>query len=257
MFKPVEIRKVHRSDECDSSWDWVAKDRPKFKPAFQALVAKGCDGWVLLDTLRSIEAIRDARASPDDLRRIRAGLKHGRDALEELLSDFPLPYEVREERLLLTYSPDDAEVASRLFRDLADQVRELERGAHRRRSRVRDQYRAILVRYVKQTTGKYWDDLVSELLNGALAPQSEFFQCDEDEYVREPPGDWDPISVIAYSRWRSRNKHLIDEPPLLEAQWQEKQNRVPAPTGPEPKPQRFPEWSSENIFGPKDDTDDS
>ena len=68
-------------------WDWAAHDHPAFKDAFEALVAEGCDGWVLLEILEQIQNCQDLRASPDDLRRIRAALDQGRDALVRLIDD--------------------------------------------------------------------------------------------------------------------------------------------------------------------------
>ena len=74
-------------------WEWVAEDHPKFRPAFDALVAAGCDPWVLLDTLDRIADRQETRSSPDDIRRIRAALEAGRHALSDLLDeDEELPF---------------------------------------------------------------------------------------------------------------------------------------------------------------------
>ena len=94
----------------------------------------------------------------------------------------------------MRYSKADAKVASKLLRDLSDQLKKLQRGADRRRSRVRDQYRAILVRYVKQQTGKLNDKWVSELLNGALAPRPWLYQVGSCSSVSLPdPGRPSPL----------------------------------------------------------------
>ena len=135
----------------------------------------------------------------------------------------------------MRYSKADAKVASKLLRDLSDQLKKLQRGADRRRSRVRDQYRAILVRYVKQQTGKLNDKWVSELLNGALAPRPWLYQVGPDEFEREPPGPWKTITVEAHRRWRNRNTQLIDNPPQFEGQWEQEMRQKR-----EPKPQPLP-----------------
>ena len=143
----------------------------------------------------------------------------------------------REDRLLVRYSPHDVSAAFRVLQDLSDQLKKLQRGADRRRSRVRDQYRAILVRYVKQQTGKLNDKWVSELLNGALAPRPWLYQVGPDEFEREPPGPWKTITVEAHRRWRNRNKKLIDEPPQLEEKWkQDLQRKASERNDPRPQP---------------------
>ena len=89
-----EQRGFDDGDSCEWNWwDWVAEDHLAFRPAFDALVAAGCDPWVLLDTLDWIADRQETRSSPDDIRRIRAGLEEGRHALSDLLhSHEELPF---------------------------------------------------------------------------------------------------------------------------------------------------------------------
>ena len=230
-----------------TEWEQVAVDHVGFGPAFEALVSDGCDGWVLLDTLVLIKGGLETPSSPDDLRRIRAGLQQGHEALRDLMPGNSLERLDREERLLLRYSGEEAAVAVRVLGDLSEQLRKLQHGAHRRRSRVRDQYKALLVRYVKKQTGKLQDRLVCELLNGALAPTPNFGA--EDEYdeqgwfvdvtsYRLPDDPWKTYSPEAHRRWRGRNKKLIDDPPALEELWEQELKRR-AEQRNEPKPQKL------------------
>ena len=73
-----------------SYWNSVAQDDKSFRLAFKALVAAGCDKWVLLDTLGWIEDRQETRASPDDIRGIREGLEQGRLALSGLVEVLPV-----------------------------------------------------------------------------------------------------------------------------------------------------------------------
>ena len=204
-----------------SWWDWVAYDREDFRPAVETLVSAGCEGSVLLDTLDLLRSCDLARSSPQELRRLGAELQRGQLALAELLSESPIDFEAREERLLLDYSPTEARAALRLLGDFVKQLEELEDDADRRRSRVQDQYRAILVRYVTRKTRTPKDRLVCDLLNGALSPLPELFDTGEDAFGRESHEPWNPITVEAHRRWRMLHKDLIDEPPKLEVQWRE------------------------------------
>ena len=250
-FRDLSDLDVWLSDEWNE-WDWAAKDHPGFRQAFEALVEKGCDGWALLDIFERIRELDDgeeARASPNDLRRIRAVLDQGRHTLRglvegplltaELMSMDKGPVrEVLEEWRLLHFSRDDADAALRILRDLSDQLKRLQRGADRRRNRVRDQHRAILVRYVKRTTGRLHDRRICHLLEVALAPQPYIHKHRGDEVWVDPDHTWAEMTVEAHRRWRSRNKRLIDKPPGLEAQW-EKDVRRKAEERNAPKPQRL------------------
>jgi len=124
-FKDLSDREVLGYSEW-SWWDWAAHDQKSFKLAFEALVAAKCDGWVLLDTLGWI---RDrlgigTTSSPDDIRRIREGLQQGLHALDELLNaNLMGNLAMLEERLLLRYSRDEAKTASKVLRDLSNQLK--------------------------------------------------------------------------------------------------------------------------------------
>lgn len=148
---------------------------------------------------------------------------------------------LKEERLLLSYSRDDMDAALRILGDLSDQLKKLQRGADRRRSRVQDQYRAILVRYVKRKTGKLHDRLVCDLLEVALAPPPDIYQIGVDEAEVDPDHTWAEMTVEAHTRWRGRNKKLIDEPPKLEEQWTQdlKRKAEQRRRRAEPKPQKL------------------
>ena len=231
-------------------WDFAAIDRPDFKSAVGDLVAAGCEADRLRWILGLIHDSQQTSSSPDDIRRLRKVLDDGRQALLELHRDDRLllhsalgiepSFEPREERWLLDYSTDDADAALRLLGDLSRQLRKLQRGADRRRSRLRDRYRAVLVSYVKQQTGKLYDRLVCDLLNGATAPEPEIYQVDVDEFERKAPAVWEGTTVEAHRRWRIRNKKLIEKPPKLEEQWRQHLTQK-AEERPEPRPQGL--WS--------------
>ncbi len=230
-------------------WDFAAIDRPDFKLAVGELVAAGCEANRLRWILGLIHECQQTSSSPDDIRRSRKALDDGRQALLELHRDDRLllhsalgiepSFEPREERWLLDYSIDDADAALRVLGDLSRQLRKLQRGADRRRSRLRDRYRAVLVSDVKQQTGKLHDRLVCDLLNGAMAPEPEIYQVDVDEFEREAPPIWDGTTVEAHRRWRIRNKKLIEKPPQLEEQWREHLKQKVLEEQPQPRPQRL------------------
>ncbi len=263
MEKPV-FRDLRDPEVWDSGewneWDWAAHVHKEFKRAFETLVAEGCDGSELFDILERIRDLDtnnwETGASPDDIRGIREGLEQGRLALRGLVegltvADLIGPDEgpakvIREEWRLLHYSRDDADAALRILRDLSDQLKKLQRGADRRRRRVLDQYRAILVRYVKRTTGKPHDRLVCDLLEVALTEWPDMYGIEEAGPEADPDHPWEEITVEAHRRWRGRNKKLIDDPPQLEEQWLQDLKRKAAERT-EPKPQRF--WSNISSHG--------
>ena len=152
-----------------------------------------------------------------------------------------------EERQLLSFSSDDMDAALRILRDLSHQLKKLQRGADRRRSRVQDQFRASLVRYVKRKTGKLHDRLVCDLLEVALAPPPDIYQIGVDETEVDPDHTWEEVNVESHRRWRGRNKKLIDKPSALQEQWEQgwewvaKWRRYPA----EPTPQML--WPPEPM----------
>ena len=209
ILKDLRDPKVWDSSEWNE-WDWVATDQKLFRLAFEALVEAGCDKRVLLDLLERIQVLEiewDSRASPDDIRGIREGLEQGRLALRGLVEglsagDLLGPGEapakvVREEWRLLRFSRDEADVALRILRDLSNQLKKLQRGADRRRSRLQDQYRAILVRYVKRKTGKVHDRLVCDLLDGAIAPLPEYHHLFADKFDPDIDESWEPVTVAS------------------------------------------------------------
>ena len=252
QFRDLRNPEVRRGEW--GFWDWVATYRPGFKTAFETLVSEGCDGWALLDLLDRIQHLAanpGTTASPDDVRAVRRSLETGADALSGLVDEpdwFGLteprgPAAIyREEWRLLSYSQEDAKAALRMLKDLASQLRTLQRGAHRRRRRFYDQYRAMLVRYVKRTTGRLHDESVCNLLEPAASgwPDLHYYDdgvCDPEEIEVEvdPDHPWEEITVDAHRRWRGRNKPLIDDPSELETLWEREMRQKR-----EPKPQRLP-----------------
>ena len=252
MTQPIFRKRLSDQDDYPPDWtEWetVAFEHPGFGPAFEALVRQGCDKWVLFDTLDLINRPGfESTSSPDTLRRIRTDLQQGREALLDLFHGNPFDDRaILEERVLLRYSGDDVVAAQRVLGDLSDQLRKLQRGADRRRSRVQDQFRALLVRYVKRQTGKLHDRLVCELLNGALAPLANWGAHDYDKdgnllpepvSYRLPDDPYKSLSPEAHRRWRGRNRKLIDEPPPLEKQWEQDLKRS-AEQRNDPKPQKL------------------
>ena len=221
------IFRVRLSDQDDyppdwTEWDDVAFEHPSFGPAFEALVRHGCDKDRLFEVLDELHRVRQSEAlSRARMEKIRESLLQGIEGLEDLGES--------AERALLTVDLGELKRAYWTLRQVAAELRPLERTTDARRSVDRDLCKVILVRYVRKVTGQWRDREVSEIINGAFAPPPNGWG--EDIYdergrflgIRDhrlPDDPWDSISVEAHRRWRSRNKKLIESADL-EERWEQ------------------------------------
>jgi hypothetical protein len=157
------------------------------------------------------------------MEKVRKGLKQGVEALEVL-------GEAGERALLTTVEPAELRRAWKTLTQAAEDLRPVERKADARRPVNRDICKALFVRYVRKETGRLHDSEVSELVNGALAPPANFIGVDEYDGdgnllpepvgYRMPDDPWEPTTVEAHRRWRTRNKQLLESADL-EDRWQQ------------------------------------
>jgi len=217
------LRRAYRFVDHDSWFTWLEAEYEHPDPtipAFERLIEKGCARDVLIECMMLLGLSERRKLSKREVRKALAAVGSAAEWIMDVdLSDLmPVAAAVDTETLVGLLLDYEQAIAIALYR---------KRAGNKRLSFLRDDLIATLVRYVKHTTGRLFDQEVSRLIAASLPQRFPLRGRKRASGSRLPRSSNSRIewrksltyTLDAHRQWKRRHTLLLKRETACERKW--------------------------------------